>query len=59
MGANQFGSTNGKDKRAGKERRKGDDQRDATRSEEKGVLSTRVAERRKQTRRTKDRKAVK
>jgi hypothetical protein len=57
MGANQFGSTNGKDKRTGKERRQGEDRREATRSEEKGVLSTRVAKRRQQTRRTKDRKS--
>lgn len=56
MGAGKFGSTNGKDNRAGKERRVSD-RRDATRSGEKGVLSTRRGERRKQIRRSKDRKA--
>ena len=56
MSSGKFGSTNGKDKRAEKERRVSD-RRDQTRSPEKGVLSTRLGERRKQTRRIKDRKA--
>jgi hypothetical protein len=55
MGSDKFGSTNGKDRRAEKDRRKGE-RRDLTRSTEKGILSSRLTERRKQTRRSKDRK---
>ncbi|MEW6131017.1 MAG: hypothetical protein AB1757_28560 [Acidobacteriota bacterium] len=57
MSTNKFAATNGKDRRKDKPRRKGKDRRDAERATEKGVLSTRTGERRKQTRRATDRKA--
>jgi hypothetical protein len=45
-----IGSSNGKDRRSGKDRRKVE-RRDPKRSGEKGILTTRVADRRTTTRR--------
>ncbi|HEX5734354.1 MAG TPA: hypothetical protein VF131_16080 [Blastocatellia bacterium] len=55
MGNDRVNNSNGKERRKGEDRRTGE-RRDSNRERQGGVLTTRAGERRRQTRRTADRK---